>query len=47
LRQLWVRLKALPSDAPLWSALRAADEKVEAEQHAADIDDALTRYRKG
>lgn len=47
LRQVWVRFWALPPDAPLLVVLRAEQEKAEADQRSADLDDALTRYRKG
>lgn len=40
LRQLWVRIKALPWDAPLWVAVRDAEEQRK-QTKASDIDDAL------
>jgi hypothetical protein len=45
IRQVWVRVKALPHDAPLWAAERAAIEKAEKQQRDTALDDALTRYQ--
>lgn len=47
LRQAWVRIRALPYDSPLAYALRDEAEAAEREQQKAELDDALTRYRKG
>lgn len=47
LRQLWVRLKALPGDSPLHDSLVREREEAEEARRAADLDDALNRYRKG
>lgn len=46
LRELWVRVQALPHDAPLWTVQAAAVEKAKAEKRSADIDDALNRYKQ-
>ena len=45
LRQLWVRIKALPSDAPLWVEYREAQEKAEAVKQSQAIDDALAQFQ--
>lgn len=45
LRQLWVRLKALPADAPLVAALNAAEEQAQRAEEAAAVDDAMAMMR--
>jgi len=47
LRQLSVRIRALPPDAPLWAVMRDAEETAKAARLNADLDDALRRYRRG
>lgn len=47
LRQVWVRIKALPPDAPLWAAVAADEDRSERARLADDIDAALTMMRGG
>lgn len=47
LRQLWVRLKALPADSPLHESLLREQQEADEAKRVADLDDALNRYRKG
>jgi hypothetical protein len=47
MRQVWVRINALPFDAPLWEERHAAREKAEAEKQVADIEDVLKPFQKG
>lgn len=46
LRQVWVRIKALPYDSPLWIEWRAAEEKREAEERVSEIEDVLAPYSR-
>lgn len=46
LRQLWVRIKALPYDAPLLVEIRALAEKAEEERGTHEVTDALSRFRR-
>lgn len=45
IRQLWVRIKALPADAPLWLEYRAAQEEAEVTEQKKAMDDALAPFR--
>jgi hypothetical protein len=45
LRQLWVRFRALPYDAPIWAALEEAREKRAELQQVRDIDDTLAMFQ--
>jgi len=47
LRQVWVRIKALPPEAPLRSELRREVEEAEDEQRRRDLDSALSPYQRG
>lgn len=41
LRQLWIRIDALPPDAPLWMKVRERQAEVEATMQVDDIDATL------
>jgi hypothetical protein len=41
---VWVRIKALPSDSPLWDDYRAAQEKAEADKQVSEVEDALAPF---
>jgi hypothetical protein len=45
IRQLWVRIQALPPDSPLHGALRAEHEKAEQAKRSAALDDVHNRYK--
>jgi hypothetical protein len=45
LRQLWVRFRALPADAPIWAELEAARERRAQEQQVQEIDDTLAMFQ--
>jgi hypothetical protein len=45
LRQVWVRIQALPEDAPLWNAVRAAREVAAERQQLADLDNVLDMFK--
>lgn len=48
LRQVWVRLRALPEEAPIWAVLDAEREKAEQRKQVDEIDAALAPFqRKG
>jgi hypothetical protein len=47
LRQVWVRVRALPYGSPLHQSVDAAIEAAEREQQARDVDDVLAMMRKG
>jgi hypothetical protein len=44
IRQLWVRIRALPADAPLWESYRAEEQKAEQAKRSAALDDVHNRY---
>jgi hypothetical protein len=46
LRQVWVRLRALAEDAPLWVVLEAEQEKAKQRKQADDIDAALAPFKR-
>lgn len=41
LRQLWVRIRALPGDSPVHRAVEDARVRAELDQKAQDVDDAI------
>lgn len=45
LRQLWVRIRALPSDSPLSNVLREEFAAAEEQQSHDELLDTLTRYK--
>ena len=45
LRQVWVRIKALPDDAPLWTAIRAVQEAAAERQQLRDLDNVLDMFK--
>jgi len=44
LRQVWVRIQALPYESPLHAALREAEKQAEAARASAALDDVHNRY---
>ena len=45
LRQVWVRIQALPDDAPLWLAVRAEQEVAAEKQTLRDLDNVLDMFK--
>lgn len=45
LRQVWVRIQALPGDAPLWEAVRADQEVAAERQKLRDLDNVLDMFK--
>lgn len=46
LRQLWVRIKALPQDAPLWLEVARDQAEAEAKAEADSLDETLAMMRR-
>jgi hypothetical protein len=46
LRQVWVRIRALPGDSPLHEAVREAHQKALERKQLADVDAALDMFKK-
>ena len=46
LRQLWVRLKSLPADVPLWNAIENDRAAAEAKAEYDSIDETLAMMRR-
>ena len=46
LRQIWVRIKALPPDAPLIAVIEAMDADAEAEAKQREVEETLARFRR-
>lgn len=44
IRQLWVRVKALPWESPLWIAWRQEQEKAEERSKLEDVESALVMF---
>lgn len=47
LRQVWVRLVALPAEAPVWGVLEGMEERAKEARQVNEIDQALAMFRKG
>lgn len=47
LRQLWVRIRALPDDSPLAYELAAMAAEAERDKQSTAIDEALNRFQRG
>jgi hypothetical protein len=45
LRQLWVRMQALPADCPFWLEVEAERERDAVDQQARDIDNVLDMFK--
>lgn len=45
LRQVWVRIQALPDDAPLWNAVRVEHELAEERRKLHDLDNVLDMFK--
>lgn len=45
LRQVWVRIRALPPDSPLWIVLRGEFAEAEEQAHYDDTVEAVNRYK--
>ena len=46
LRQVWVRLRSLSPEAPIWVVLEAEQEKAKQRKQVDDIDDALAPFMR-
>ena len=47
LRQLWVRLRALPGDSAVHRSVHEAAEKADADKLTQDVEDALAMFGRG
>lgn len=45
LRQLWVRMQALPADTPFWVEVESARERDAVDQQVRDIDNVLDMFK--
>lgn len=45
LRQVWVRYRALPAEAPIWAVLRDEYEKAENEKREAEVAALLAQFQ--